>query len=85
MDKFCFYYPLVSESDRRGIFDYNYRQPHKSLRQDLTGEAQKFKRRYQHLTPAMKMGLTSTQLEWRDLILAPIPENAHEFPTSTVL
>ncbi len=67
------------------LFDYNYRQPHKSLRHDLTGEAQKFKRRYQHLTPAMKMGLTSTQLEWQDLILAPIPENAHEFSTSTVL
>ena len=67
------------------LFDYNYRQPHKSLRHDLTGETQKFKRRYQHLTPAMKMGLTSTQLEWQDLILAPIPENAHEFSTSTVL
>ena len=67
------------------LFDYNYRQFHKSLRQDLTGESQKFKRRYQHLTPAMKMGLTSTQLEWQDLILAPIAENAHKFPTSTVL
>ncbi len=28
---------------------------------------QKFKRRYQDLTPAMKMGLTSIQLEWQDL------------------
>ena len=54
------------------LFDYNYCQFHKSLRQDLTGRSQKFKRRYQHLTPAMKMGLTSTQLEWQDLILAPI-------------
>jgi hypothetical protein len=61
------------------LFDYNYCTFHKSLRQDLTGESQKFKRRYQHLTPAMKMDLTSTRLEWRDLILAPIPENAHEF------
>ena len=43
------------------LFDYNYRQFHKSLRQDLTGKSQKFKRRYQQLTPAMKMGLTSTQ------------------------
>ena len=67
------------------LFDYNYRQFHKSLRQDLTGESQKFKRRYQHLTPAMKMGLTTTQLQWRDLILAPISENAHEFSTSTNL
>lgn len=67
------------------LFDYNYRTFHKSLRQDLTGESQKFKRRYQHLTPAMKMGLTSTKLEWRDLIVAPIAEKAHEFSTSTVL
>ncbi|WP_019503399.1 IS1 family transposase [Pleurocapsa sp. PCC 7319] len=67
------------------LFDYNYRQSHKSLRQDLTGESEKFKRRYQHFTPGMKMGLTTTQLEWRDLILAPIPENAHKFSTSTVL
>lgn len=67
------------------LFDYNYRQFHKSLRQDLTGESQKFKRRYQYFTPAMKMGLTSTQLQWRDLIVAPITENAHEFSTSTAL
>ncbi len=67
------------------LFDYNYHQFHKSLRQDLTGRSQKFKRRYQHLTPAMKMGLTSTQLEWQDLILAPIADNAHKFHTSTVL
>ena len=44
------------------LFDYNYRTFHKSLRQDLTGESQKFKCRYQHLTPAMKMGLTSTSV-----------------------
>ena len=31
---------------------------------------------YRRFTPAMKMGLTSTQLEWRDLIVAPITENA---------
>ena len=42
------------------LFDYNYRQFHKSLRQNLTGESQRFQRRYQHLTPAMKMGFTST-------------------------
>ncbi len=67
------------------LFDYNYRPFHKSLRQDLTGESQKFKRRYQYFTPAMKMGLTSTQLQWRDLIVAPIAENAHKFSTSTAL
>ncbi len=31
------------------------------------------------------MGLTTTQLTWRDLILAPIPEKAYQFTTSTVL
>ena len=67
------------------LFDYNYRIQHKSLRQDVTGQSQKFKCRYQHFTPAMKMGLTSTKLEWRDLIVAPIAENAHEFSTSTAL
>lgn len=40
---------------------------------------------YRHFTPAMKMGLTSTQLEWRDLIVALIAENAHEFSTFTIL
>ncbi len=67
------------------LFDYNYRQFHKSLRQDLTGQPVKFQRRYSHFTPAMKMGLTSTQLEWRDLIVAPIAPNAHNFVTSTDL
>ena len=38
------------------LFDYNYRTFHKSLRQDLTGESQKFKCRYQHLTPSYEDG-----------------------------
>ena len=75
------------------LFDYNYRQFHQSLRQDLTGHSVKFQRRYNHLTPAMKMGLTSTRLEWRDLIVAPLAvgaaslttEKAHQFYTSTIL
>ncbi len=67
------------------LFNYNYRQFHNSLRQDLTGQPQRFKPRYQHLTPAMKMGLTTTKLQWRDLILAPIAENAYELSTSTNL
>ncbi|WP_013334776.1 IS1 family transposase [Gloeothece verrucosa] len=66
------------------LFNYNYCQFHKSLREDLSGQPIKFQRRYNHLTPAMKMGLTTTQLTWRDLIVAPIAENAHKFPTSTV-
>lgn len=40
---------------------------------------------YQHLTPAMKMDPTLTQLQWRDLIVAPSAENGHKFSTSTVL
>ena len=67
------------------LFNDNYCQFHRSLRQDLTGESTKFQRRYHHVTPAMQMGLTSTRLDWRDLIVAPIPENAHEFSTSTIL
>lgn len=67
------------------LFDYNYCQFHLSLRQDLTGHSQKFQRRYNHLTPAMKMGLTLTRLGWRDLIVAPITEKAHQFSTSTIL
>ncbi len=35
------------------LFDYNYRNFHKSLRQDVTGQHQKFKRRYQDFTPAL--------------------------------
>jgi hypothetical protein len=31
----------------------------------------------------MKMGLTTTRLTWKDLIIAPIPENAHDFGSLT--
>jgi hypothetical protein len=50
----------------------SYRQFHKSLRLEINETPQKFQKRYRHQTPAMKMGLTTTQLTWRDLILAPI-------------
>ena len=60
------------------LFNYNYRQFHKSLREDLTGHSQKFKRRYNHRTPTMKIGQTSTRLKWRDLIVAPIAEKGHQ-------
>ncbi len=57
------------------LFDYNYCQFHKSLRQDLTGSKNKFKKRYKEVTPAMKIGLTTNQLNWRFLITVPIPKS----------
>ena len=57
------------------LFDYNYCQFHKSLRIDLIGQKNKFKKRYQEVTPAMKIGLTNTQLNWRLLIVSPIPKS----------
>ena len=57
------------------LFDYNYCQFHKSLRIDLTGEKVKFKKRYQEVTPAMKIGLTTNQLNYRFLIVSPIPKS----------
>ena len=44
------------------------------LRQDLTGSKNKFKKRYKQVTPAMKMGLTSSQLNWRFLLVSPVPK-----------
>jgi type I site-specific restriction endonuclease len=54
------------------LVDYNYCQFHKSLRIDMTGKKEKFKKRYQHITPAMKIGLTTSQLNWRYLLFVPI-------------
>lgn len=56
------------------LVDYNYCQFHKSLRIDLTGKKEQFKKRYQHITPAMKIGLTTCQLNWRYLLFVPIPK-----------
>ncbi len=56
------------------LFDYNYCQFHKSLRQDLTGEKVKFQKRYQEVTPAMKIGLTTSQLNYKFLMVSPIPK-----------
>ncbi|MEL4898327.1 IS1 family transposase [Crocosphaera sp. Alani8] len=57
------------------LFDYNYCQFHRSLQIDLTGEKIKFKKRYKEVTPGMKMGLTTAQLNWRYLLVVPIPKN----------
>jgi len=40
------------------LFNYNYIQFNKSLRVKIGENSEKFKKRYQHNTPAMKMGLT---------------------------
>ena len=57
------------------LFDYNYCQFHKSLRLDLTEQKIKFKKRYKEVTPAMKIGLTSSQLSWRFLLVSPVPKS----------
>ena len=55
------------------LYNYNYIQFHKGLRQKLSNNVNKFKKRYQHSTPAMKMALTSGPLSWRFLWTVPIP------------
>ena len=57
------------------LFDYNYRQPHASLRIRLPGrwKIEKFKKRFRPCTPAMKMGLTNAPVEWNYLFVAPVP------------
>ena len=55
------------------LYNYNYIQFHRSLRIKISENPQKFKKRYQHYTPAMKMDLTKTALIWRYLLTAPIP------------
>lgn len=56
------------------LFDYNYRKPHKSLRQRLPGNRKhKFVKKFTETTPAMKMGLTNIPIQWKFLFLAPIP------------
>ena len=45
------------------------------LRLDLTGEKTKFKKRYERVTPAMKMGLTKSQLDWKFLLVSPVPKS----------
>ena len=57
------------------LFDYNYCQFHKSLRLDLTGETTKFKKRYKQVTPAMKISKTTSQLDWRFLLVSPVPRS----------
>jgi hypothetical protein len=57
------------------LYNYNYIQFHKSLRVDIQGKTKKFEKRYEHYTPAMKMGLTRSALSWRYLLTIQIPLN----------
>ena len=55
------------------LFDYNYIQSHKSLRIRINDTDEKFVRKFEHNTPAMKIGLTNSQLNQRYMITALIP------------
>jgi IS1 family transposase len=55
------------------LFNYNYIQFHQSLRTKINNRTEKFTKKYQRYTPAMKIGLTQSVLTWRDLIIVPIP------------
>ncbi len=55
------------------LFNYNYIQFHKSLRVRINDNDEKFVSKFEHNTPAMKIGLTNSQLNWRYMITAPIP------------
>jgi IS1 family transposase len=54
------------------LYNYNYIQFHKGLRQKIGNNADKFKKHYQHLTPAMAMALTTGPRSWRFLLTVPI-------------
>ncbi|OQW90381.1 MAG: hypothetical protein BWK79_20080 [Beggiatoa sp. IS2] len=54
------------------LYNYNYIQFHKGLRQKIDNNSDKFKKHYQHLTPAMAMALTTGPRSWRFLFTVPI-------------
>jgi len=53
------------------LFDYNYITFHKSLRIKIA-ENVFMKKSYIHQTPAMKIGITESQLNWKFLFTCPI-------------
>ncbi len=60
------------------LFNYNYIQLHKSLRMRINDDeninnVEKFVKKYEHNTPAMRIGLTNSPLNWRYLLTCPIP------------
>ncbi len=70
---FCKSKPNFSNILWINLFNYNYIQCHKSLREIINMEAKRFEQKYKHYTPAMKMGLTQAALDWRFLFTVPIP------------
>lgn len=54
------------------LFDYNYVKYHKSLRIKISESKIKFVKKYIHQTPAMKIGITKSTLNWRFLLTCPI-------------
>ncbi len=56
------------------LFDYNYCRFHKGLRIVLSQESGKFQQKYQHVTPAMRMGLTKGSLNWGYLFSLPVSD-----------
>ena len=56
------------------LFDYNYCRFHKGLRIVLSQESGKFQQKYQHVTPAMRMGLTKGSLNWEYLFSLPVSD-----------
>ena len=55
------------------LFNYNYLKFHKSLRVKVNNTNDKFTSKFEHNTPAMKIGLTNSRLNQRFMIIAPIP------------
>lgn len=57
------------------LFNYNYIQFHRSLKVEINTNVKKFQKRYNHYTPAMEIGLTRTALNWKTLLIYPVPES----------
>ena len=57
------------------LYNYSYIQFHRSLKIRINDNNDKFKKRYDHYTPAMKIGLTRSALTWRLLLTYPVPES----------
>ena len=54
------------------LFDYNYIKHHKSLRVEIYEKVGFMQRKYNHQTPAMKIGITKKSLNWRFLLTCPV-------------
>lgn len=54
------------------LLDYNYIKYHKSLRIKISESKMKFVKKYNYQTPAMKLGITKSALNWRFVLICPI-------------